>query len=278
MYLDKTNTLWNKVIPVLYDLEYSGDVQQGYGKNCAIWEIAAKCGNKTFHVLINPYKTRNYVPPAIHERYKMPTEEEFIKLNAVSFPEGIHLFDIFLQRLLVAEDQHILLTSHNAFRGDKMVLEHEIIRHRVHMHLLRLPIFFFDTLHFVRVVLPKQKSYSLGNLYLTLTGQPFEGAHAAANDVLALEIILKKLDKPFEGVLTMLFLTPFSNINGIGLQTEKKMLKSGYTCLEHFFCINGLHIKNILNALLTTNIFNDIATINKIAQAMYDYGVKRLVL
>ena len=140
------------------------------------------------------------------------------------------------------------------------------------------PIFFFDTLHFIRVVLPKQKSYSLGNLYLALTGKTFEGAHAAENDVVALETILNTLNKPFEGVLTMLFLTPFSNINGIGLQTEKKMLKSGYTCLEHFFCINGLHIKNILNALLTTNIFSDIATINKIAHAMHDYGIKRLVL
>lgn len=277
MYLDKSNYLWKKVIPVLYDLEYSGDVQEQHGKQCAIWEIAAKSGNNKFHVLINPYKSRKQVPPAIHERYKMPTKEEFIKLNAVSFQEGIYLFDLFLQSLLIAEDQHILLTSHNAFRGDKLVLEHELVRHRVHLHILRLPIFFFDTLHFIRSALPKQKSYSLGNLYLTLTGKPFEGAHAAANDVQALDTVLKTINKPLNGVVTLLFLTPFSNINGIGLQTEKKILKSGYTCLEHFFCINGLQVKPILNALIQMNIFTDIATINKIAHEMHLYGFRRLI-
>jgi len=274
MYLKNTSTFWKKCIPVIIDLEYTGDVYNP--KNCAIWEIAAKYNDKVFHVLINPYLTRAIVPAAVHEKYKMPTKTEFQTANAVSFNVGIQLFCIFLRGLLKSEDQKILLLSHNSFRSDKVVLEHELIRHRMHRHLLQLPLFFFDTLHFVRAILPKQKSYSLNSLYQYFFHKKIKNAHAAESDVIALEEVLNQINKAYEGVVMMLFLTPFSNINGIGLQTEKKMMKAGYSCLEHFYSVNGIFTENIINGLIQLNIFSDIASINKISLEMNCYGVKRL--
>ena len=218
------------------------------------------------------------MPPAVHEKYKIPTREEFIERNAVSFNVAIQLFCVFLNGLLKAEDQHILLISHNAFRSDKVVFEHELIRHREHRHLLQIPLFFFDSLHFIRAILPKQKSYSLNNLYELLFHKRIKNAHAAESDVIALDNILNTLNKPFEGVVIMLFLTPFSNINGIGLQTEKKIMKAGYSCLEHFYSINGIFIKNIISALVRLNVCTDIVSMNKIAQGMNEFGIKRLTV
>lgn len=276
MYLKNTSTFWGKCIPVIIDLEYSGDIYSP--KNCAIWELAAKYNNKEFHVLINPYLTRNIVPPAVHEKYKMPSKEEFENANAVSFNVAIQLFSVFLRGLLVAEDQHILLLSHNSFRSDKIVLEHELIRHRMHRCLLQLPLFFFDTLHFVRAMKPKQKSYSLNSLYELFFHKRIKNAHAARSDVGALEEILKKINKPYEGVIMMLFLTPFSNINGIGLQTEKKIMSAGYSCLEHFYSVNGIFTKNIIDGLIQLRIFHDIALLNRISMEMTQYGIKRLTV
>ncbi len=276
MFLKNDCIFWKKAIPVIIDFEYSGNVYDA--KNCAIWEIAAKYDDKLFHVLINPYITRNNVPPPVHEKYKMPTRENFIQRNAVSFNVAIQLFCVFLHGLLKAEDQHILLISHNAFRSDKVVFEHELIRHREHRHLMQIPLFFFDSLHFIRAVLPKQKSYSLNSLYESLFHKRIKNAHAAESDVIALDNILNTLNKPFEGVVIMLFLTPFSNINGIGLQTEKRIMKAGYSCLEHFYSIHGIFIKNIISALVRLNICTDIVSMNKIAQGMNEFGIKRLTV
>ena len=206
------------------------------------------------------------------------SKEEFENANAVSFNVAIQLFSVFLRGLLVAEDQHILLLSHNSFRSDKIVLEHELIRHRMHRCLLQLPLFFFDTLHFVRAMKPKQKSYSLNSLYELFFHKRIKNAHAARSDVGALEEILKKINKPYEGVVMMLFLTPFSNINGIGLQTEKKIMSAGYSCLEHFYSVNGIFTKNIIDGLIQLRIFHDIALLNRISMEMTRYGIKRLTV
>ena len=76
----------------------------------------------------------------------------------------------------------------------------------------------------------------------------------------------------------MLYLTPFSNINGIGLQTEKKIMRAGYSCLEHFYSVNGIFTKNIIDGLIKLHIFNDIAMLNRISMEMTKYGIKRLTV
>ena len=80
----------------------------------------------------------------------MPTIEEFQARKAVSFPQAIIEFTNFLRDLLQAEDQYIILASHNGNRGDKQVLEYELLYHKMYQQMLKLPIHFFDTLYFVR--------------------------------------------------------------------------------------------------------------------------------
>ena len=54
MYITRDSAIWKKSVFVLIDLEYSGNLEDAFGANCNIWEIAACCGQKTFHALINP--------------------------------------------------------------------------------------------------------------------------------------------------------------------------------------------------------------------------------
>jgi len=279
MYLHSDNHTWKKSIAVIYDLEYSGDLKENLGNNCSIWEMAAKSGEKEFYVLINPHLTRIDVPSPVHERYKMPTKTEFTKKNAVSFPVAIQLFKVFLKSLMVAEDQYLILMSHNGFRGDKMVLEYELARHSMQGLLIDIPIHFFDTLYFIRNSLPNQPSYSVPRLYASLFDSEIEDAHTAVSDVKALERILNYINKPYQGSIFMLFLTPFSNVNGIGTLLEQRFFCAGYTCLEHFFYVNPLDITAVNAALLKGNIIVDnIFKLNSVAFELYKYGTMRLAM
>ena len=279
MYVPSNHEIWKKCVTVIYDLEYSGDLKENLGNNCSIWEMAAKSGNKEFYVLINPHLTRIDVPTPVHERYKMPTKTEFNEKNAVSFPVAIQLFKVFLKSLLIAEDQYLILMSHNGFRGDKMVLEYELSRHSMQGILMDIPIHFFDTLYFIRTMLPKQDSYSVPRLYKSLFKTEIEDAHTAVSDVNALERILNHINKPFEGAIFMLYLTPFSNVNGIGTLLEQRFFYAGYTCLEHFFYINPLDITAVNAALIKGGvILNNIFKLNSVAFELYKYGTMRLAM
>ena len=272
MYILKDTYIWKKAQFVLYDLEYSGNLKNAFGKKCSIWEIAATCGDKEFYVLINPYLSKAHVDPPVDERYRMPTKDEFVQHNAVSFVEGIRLFAVFLQGLLKSEDQYIVLCSHNGFRGDKLVLEHELITHNMFEEILQLPIYFFDTLYFIRQHLPNETSYNIPKLYKSLFKENIKNVHAASSDVVALKRILQHINKPLEGPIFMLYLTPFSNINGIGTFLQNKFFLAGYTCIEHFFYTTGFEMSDILEALLNHNIINDIYKLNRVAVEMQNYG------
>jgi hypothetical protein len=281
MYLDESNEYWDgKTVKVIYDLEYSGNLKNALGKECAIWEIAAVSGTHHFHVLINPYLTRKVVPLPVHERYAMPTKEEFQKQGALSFVEGMKLFIVFLQSLLKKDDQKLILMSHNGFRGDKIVLENEIIRHHLQQDVMMLPIFFFDTLYYVRNCLPKFESYSISNLYQQLFQKEIENLHTAETDVNALREILEYINKPIVGAVFMFFLTPFSNVRGIGLALEKRFFVAGFTSLEHFYYLIGINISNINNALIQHRILypGKIYQLNSITMELYNYGLMKMLL
>ena len=277
MYITRQSAIWHKSVFVLIDLEYSGNLEDSWGRNCNIWEIAACCGDKTFHALINPYLTRDVVSRPVSERYKMPSMEEFEERKAVSFPQAINNFTNFLRALLQAEDQYIILASHNGNRGDKQVLEYELLYHKMYQQMLKLPIHFFDTLYFVRSRLPNQVSYSIPKLYESLFHEPIEDVHTATSDVQALKRILEHINEPLEGAVFMLFLTPFSNVPGIGTGLQKRFFNAGYCSLEHFFYMVGFDLSNINQALLQGRIItNNIYKLNKLALQLYTYGSQKL--
>lgn len=224
MYLTKKNPKWKSCLIVYYDLEFSGDIRCNFGLGCSIHQIAAKSKRNQFFCNVNPYLTKNNVARPIDAKYPMMSKEAFYKSNAVSFPDAYSRFVTFLYKLLLKRNKNwVLLVSHNGFRSDKLVLEHEIAYHR----LRKPPVFFFDSLLFIRDTFAGLESYSLENLYQTIFKKALPRAHNAAADTCALEKIIKATRRPFQGTVYSFYSLPWRNVAGIGFVGEQLLLQSG---------------------------------------------------
>lgn len=223
MNLNNDNPLWKSALIVYYDLEFSGNIRLEFGKKCSIHQIAAQTRKDHFYCQINPYLTKETVEPPVDPKYHMPSEEEFLTMSAYSFPDAYNSFVAFLYRLLLKRNKTwVCLVSHNGFRGDKIVLEHEIQSHG----LPTLPFFFFDSLLYLREVSPGMPSYSLPNVYQDVFGVAYN-AHTACADTQALMRIIKHINQPLHGVLYSMHTIPWRNVGGIGYHTEQTFLNHG---------------------------------------------------
>jgi len=234
--LESTNNIWNNALIVVFDIEYSGNIQYNFGKNCAIWEWAAQVyqnkpldpnnNPKPFHQYINPKYTRgNIVPPPVDIKYAMPTDDEFRAKKALSFNKCVDMFCKWLDFNSNVKETYtwICLCSHNNFRSDKMVIEHELLRHKVAL-TTKLPIYFFDTLYFLRKSYPNKKSYAISNIFQDVFELKHTGAHSALKDVEALLMLLYHTNNKLYGSLYMLNNMALTNISGIGTSTEALLL------------------------------------------------------
>ena len=226
MYLTSKNAKWKTCLIVYYDLEFSGDIRNNFGRECSVHQIAAKSKRNQFFCNVNPYLTKTNVARPIDAKYPMMSKEAFFKSNAVSFPEAYSRFINFLYKLLLKRNKKwVLLVSHNGFRSDKIVLEHEIAYHR----LRKPPVMFFDSLLFIRDTFAGLESYSLENLYRTMFNKALPEAHNAAADTYALEKVVKAIKRPFHGTLYPFFSLPWRNVAGIGFVGEQLLLNAGVT-------------------------------------------------
>ena len=224
MYLTKTSPKWKTCLIVYYDLEFSGDIRTDFGLGCSIHQIAAKTKRNQFFCNVNPYLTKNNVARPIDAKYPMMSKEAFFKSNAVSFPEAYSRFVNFLYKLLLKRNKKwVLLVSHNGFRSDKIVLEHEIAYH----HLRKPPVMFFDSLLFIRDTFAGLESYSLENLYQTMFDEALPQAHNAAADTCALEKVVRAMKRPLHGTAYPFYSLPWRNVAGIGFVGEQLLLNSG---------------------------------------------------
>ncbi len=277
--LEATNSLWENALIIVFDIEYSGNIQYNFGTNCAIWEWAAqvyenKCFKnhpKPFHQYINPKYTRgNTVPPPVDNKYVMPTDEEFRKKNALSFNKCIDMFCKWLDfNSNISEDYTwICLCSHNNFRSDKMVIEHELLRHKLTLKT-KLPIYFFDTLYFLRKTYPNKKSYAISNIFNEVFQMKHTGAHSALKDVEALMMLLYNTQSKLFGSVYEINKMALTNISGIGTATESLLFsyniksvfelynfvkKNNYT-LEGFYEGIGIQKKRLKNMVKHTQIW-----------------------
>ena len=228
--LEGSNKVWQNALIVVYDIEYSGNIQYNFGTNCAIWEWAAQVYSndvsqtaaKPFHRLINPKYTRgNIVPPPVDKKYAMPSDDEFRKRKALSFNKCIDLFCKWLDFNSNINKNYtwICLCSHNNFRSDKLVIEHELLRHKITLKT-KLPIYFFDTLYFLRKTYPNKKSYAISNIFNEVFQMKHTGAHSALKDVEALLMLLYNTNVRLFGSLYELYQMALTNITGIGTATE----------------------------------------------------------
>ena len=236
MYLTKKDPKWKTCLIVYYDLEFSGDIRVNFGLGCSIHQIAAKSKRNQFFCNVNPYLTKKNVARPIDDRYPMMSKEAFYDSNAVSFPEAYSRFINFLYKLLLKRNKKwVLLVSHNGFRSDKIVLEHEIAYHQ----LRKPPVMFFDSLLFIRDTFAGLESYSLENLYQTMFDKPLPQAHNAAADTCALEKVIKAMKRPLHGTAYPFYSLPWRNVAGIGFVGEQLLLHSGIQDVTTLFTTTG---------------------------------------
>ena len=248
--LHSKHSQWKKALLVYYDIEFSGNIRSEFGKDCSIFEIALCCKKEEFFCAINPYLTKTNVQPTVHPKYKMLSKEEYSKnTDAKSFHIAIYRVKKFLDRLLKKHRKTwVCMISHNGFRSDKVVIEHEMAYHK----LTHLPVYFFDSLLYLREVCPGLKSYSLENLYKHIFKKD-HNAHNAKADAKALVDIFKHIGQPLHGVLYTMNTIPWRNSIGIGFQIEQRLLSLGICDIVHLYKItNGdlLKTRQLLSASL----------------------------
>tara|TARA_A100001015_G_scaffold103684_1_gene115113 strand:+ start:3706 stop:4578 length:873 start_codon:yes stop_codon:yes gene_type:complete len=243
--LHSGDPLWENALIVAYDIEYSGNIQYNFGTNCAIWEWAAQIytnsqtvetNAKPFHKYINPKYTRGIIPPPVEEKYAMPTDEEFRKKKALSFNKCIDMFCKWLDFNCNVNRKYtwICLCSHNNFRSDKLVIEHELKRHKIQLKT-KLPIYFFDTLYFLRKTYPNKKSYAISNIFNDVFQMQHTGAHSALKDVEALLMLLYNTRTKLFGSLYLLYEMALTNISGIGTATEALLFSYNIKSIYQFY-------------------------------------------
>lgn len=240
---------WKKALVVFFDIEFSGNIRSEFGKDCSIFEIALSCKKEELFCMINPYLTKKNVQPTVHPKYKMVSKEEYSNTNAKPFPVVVKKVENFVKRLLKKHKKEwVCFISHNGFRSDKVVLEHEMHYH----NLPPLPFFFFDSLLYLREVCPGLDSYSLENLYQHMFKTKYEG-HNAKTDTKALVKVFNQIGKPLHGVLYTMGTIPWRNSRGIGFQLEQVLLYNGITDIVHLYKLSNGDLertKHILKDIL----------------------------
>lgn len=223
MNLSSNDHRWKSALLVYFDYEFSGNIRHNFGSKCSIHQIAARSKNEKFFCRVNPYLSKDQVEPPVDTKYYMPSKAEFEELEAVDFEEAYYKFLSFILRLLLKRKKKwVCLISHNGFRSDKVVLEHEIHSHQLPMY----PFFFMDSLLYLREVYPGLPSYSLENVYKSLFHESYE-AHNAEADAEALYRIIRKINRPLHGVLYPSLMIPWRNVAGIGYHSEQSLLYQG---------------------------------------------------
>jgi DNA polymerase III epsilon subunit-like protein len=156
-------------------------------------------------------------------------------MEALSFPEAYYKFlDFILHLLEKRKKKWVCLISHNGFRSDKIVLEHELHYHRLPMY----PFFFLDSLLYIREVYPGLQSYSLENVYKNIFNETYN-AHNAETDTNALYAIIRKINKPLHGVLYPMLTIPLRNVTGIGYNSEQSLLYKGVLDISSLYFLTG---------------------------------------
>jgi DNA polymerase III epsilon subunit-like protein len=232
MNLSSSDVRWKSALILYYDYEFSGNIRNNFGSQCSIHQIAARSKSDRFFCRINPYLSKEQVEPPVHPKYSMPSKDEFKELEADSFCEAYDKFLGFVLRLLLKRKKEwVCLISHNGFRSDKIVLEHELSYHKLQPY----PFYFMDSLLYIREVHPGLQSYSLENVFKSLFPEKSYKAHDAEMDTDALYAIVQKLNKPLHGVLYPMLTIPWRNISGIGYHSEQGLLMAGFSDIISFY-------------------------------------------
>ncbi len=229
----------------VFDLEYVG--KDTNLSNCYIWDIGVvhlNTGQK-FSITIDP--GIRPIPKAFSPEFIDLTENILMSRKATTFKLAWKSFLYFIDQLRV-QNYPLLFISHNCFKGDKIMLEHELKRNN-----LKFPYdwFFFDSLIFCRFALPKLSSYALSDLYEFKSGCHMKNAHYALPDAEHLCQLLNLIGlQLIEGPIYPFNCTSLQVVKWLGPSCEKLFFSNQILCLEDLrqflissyslHCLNGI--------------------------------------
>lgn len=222
-YVHSLHDYFNNIF--VFDLEFIGSVPQP--SKCKIWDAAVihYATKQTFQQSINPdFKT---LPDPFSADFITVTEELLRQRQAVDFPSFYNAMSEFIKSNSKA-DGPVVLISHNCFKSDKIVFEHEMKRNK-----LKFPgnWYFFDSLILCRRSMPKLQSYTLKDLYYLLFDTHIENQHFALSDATALCRVLE-FQNDFSGVIYPPFCTSLQSVKWLGNASESLLLQHNIRCLE----------------------------------------------
>lgn len=199
---------------VYTDYEFVGDITKG-PSDCSIWHIGAvKRDGSQFEVFINVETNKE-----THEGCVEVTEEYLREHNAIPFQQA---FEQFVRWV----GPQAVIISHNCFKSDKLVIEHECKKFAVHLPYW----YFYDSLLFLRANI-QCISYRLPDVYHHVVGKEFEETHTALKDAIGLKEILEIL--PPSGLyMYPKYLTPLQNIKWVGLACEEAFINNRVRSVE----------------------------------------------
>lgn len=232
--------IWQASVPVLYDIEYTGNITNDFGKGCAIWEISLKTvnGEDTYHSYVDyTNEGKREVLPPVETQFIPPSPEQLAALNAKPFPVVLAELNVFFQQLKSKmEKQFIILMSHNGHKGDKIIMEHELDYYGINGSVVFQEIYFADTLYLIRDNINGLKRYSLQAIVEAMLPEKKDfKQHSAINDVQALWEIFNRYYIPLEGPVYGWYTIPFRNITGIGKYKEQTFLQLGLMNVNRIF-------------------------------------------
>lgn len=199
---------------VYTDYEFVGDIKKG-ASDCSVWHIGAvKRDGSEFEVYIDVETDKK-----THEGCVEVTKEYLREHNAVSFKKAFEMFKQWV-------GPQAVIISHNCFKSDKLVIEHECEKHGVYLPCW----YFYDSLLFLRSKI-QCLSYRLPDVYYQVVGREFVETHTALKDAIGLKEILDVV-QPMGLYMYPKYLTPLQNIKWVGLACEEAFVKNNIRSVE----------------------------------------------
>ena len=227
----------------VFDLEYVGHSTDL--NDCYIWEIGIihlqTC--RQFNITVDP--GIRPLPKPCSADFEPLTEEKLT--DAVPF----HLAWTCMLNWInscVKHNTPLLWIAHNCFKADKVMFEVETKRHKMS---IPLNWYFFDTLIYCRIMIPKLPSYTLSDVYYTLMNKPIDSAHEALSDAISLSMILRKigLDR-MSGPIYPVHSTSLQVVKWLGPSCEKFLFTNNIYSLEHLITyLRSEYSKQILSGV-----------------------------
>lgn len=216
-YLDSEKFQYNFGNVFAFDLEYVGETSNL--NDCFIWDIAIVHlqTNTAFEISILP--DCDPIPGPFSSEFITVTKDLLHKRNACHFSEAWLQVIQFVQTFRVNATGPVIFIAHNAFKSDQEMLQIDCKRHNI-----KIPysFYFFDSLIFCRKKLPKQASYTLNDIYMTLFSTSIQNQHYAISDAIALKDILFKLGVQFlEGPVYPAYHTSLQAVKWLGPSCER---------------------------------------------------------